>query len=51
MCLFTRSSRSMEIGIDLSIYKSIKVGKSDLFGIDCIGQSVKIDYTLVSFIH
>jgi len=40
----------MEIGIDLSINKSIKVGKSD-FGIDCIGQSVKIDYTLVSFIH
>ena len=34
MCLF----------IDLSIDKSLKVGKSDLFGIDFIGQSVKIDY-------
>ena len=51
MCLFTRSSRSIEIGIDLSMDKSIKVGKSDLFGIDSIGQSVKIDYTLVFFIH
>ena len=51
MCLFTRSSRSIEIGIDLSIDKSIKVRKSDLFGIDSIGQSVKIDYTLVFFIH
>ena len=41
MCLF----------IDLSIDKLLKVGKSDLFGIDSIGQSVKIDYTPVSFIH
>ena len=37
-------------GIDLSIDKSIKTGKSDLIDIDCIDQSVEIDDTLVSFI-
>ena len=45
-----RTSQSMRIGIDLSIDKTIKVGRSDLFDIDCIGQSVKIGYTPVSFI-
>ena len=39
----TRSSQSIKIGIDLSIDKSIKIGKSDLIDIDCIGQSVEID--------
>ena len=28
----------------------MKIGKSDLIDIDCIGQSVEIDDTLVSFI-
>ena len=46
----TRSSQSIKIGIDLSIDKSIKIGKSDLIDIDCIDQSVEIDDTLVSFI-
>ena len=41
----------MKIGTDLSIDKSIKIGKSDLIDIDCIDQSVEIDDTLVSFIH
>ena len=45
-----RSSQSIKIGIDLSIDKSIKIGKSDLIDIDCIDQSVEIDDTLVSFI-
>ena len=40
----------MKIGTDLSIDKSIKIGKSDLIDIDCIDQSVEIDDTLVSFI-
>ena len=40
----------MKIGIDLSIHKSIKIGKSDLIDIDCIDQSVGIDDTLVLFI-
>ena len=43
-------SQSMKIGTDLSIAKSIKIGKSDLIAIDCIDQSVEIDGTLVSFI-
>ena len=40
---------SIKIGIDLSIEKSIKIGKSDLIVIDCMGQSIEIDDTLVSF--
>ena len=36
--------------MDLSIDKLMKIGKSDLIDIDCIGQSVEIDDTLVSFI-
>ena len=40
----------IKIGIDLSIDRSIKIGKSDLIDIDCIDQSVEIDDTLVSFI-
>ena len=36
--------------MDLSIDKSLKVGKSDLIDIDCIDQSVEIDDTLVLFI-
>ena len=47
---FTRSSQSIKIGIDLSIDKSIKIGKSDLIDIDCIDQSVEIDDTLASSI-
>ena len=43
-------SPSIKIGIDLSIEKSIKIGKSDLIDIDCIDQSIEIDDTLVSFI-
>ena len=35
---------------ELSIDKSVKIGKSDLIDIDCIDQSVEIDDTLVSFI-
>ena len=46
-----RSSQSKKIGINLSIDKSIKIGKSDLIDVfDCIDQSVEIDDTLVSFI-
>ena len=44
------SSQSVKVGIDLSIDKSIKIGKSDLITIVCIEQSVEIDDTLVSFI-
>ena len=47
---YARSSKSIKIGINLSIDKSIKIGKSDLIDIDCIDQSVEIDDTLVSFI-
>ena len=36
--------------VDLSIDKSIKIGKSDLIDIYCIDRSVEIDDTLVSFI-
>ena len=43
-------SQSIKIGIDLSIEKSIKIGKSDLIDIDSIDQSIEIDDTLVSFI-
>ena len=43
-------NQSIEIGIDLSIDKSIEIGKSDLIDIDCIDHSVEIDVTLVSFI-
>ena len=55
MCdrLYTRSSQSIKIGIELSIDKSMKIGKSDmsdLIGIDCIDQSAEIDDTIVSFI-
>ena len=46
----SKSSQSIKIGIDLSIDKSIKIGKSDLIDIDCIDRSVEIDDTLVSFI-
>ena len=38
------------MGIDFSIDKSKKIGKSDLIDIDCIDQSVEIDDTHVSFI-
>ena len=47
---YARSSKSIKIGTNLSIDKSIKVGKSDLIDINCIDQSVEIDDTLVSFI-
>ena len=40
----------IKIGIDLSIDKSIKTGKSDLFDIDCINQSIEINGTLVSLV-
>ena len=46
----TQSSQSITIGTDLSIDKSIKIGKSDLIDVDCIDQLVEIDDTLVSFI-
>ena len=42
--------QSIKIGIDLSLDKSIKIGKSDLIDIYCIDQSVEIDDTLVTFI-
>ena len=45
-----RSLSIDKIGIDLSIVKSIKIGKFDLIDIDCNDQSVEIDDTLVSFI-
>ena len=48
--MITRSSQSIIIGIDLSIDKSIKIGKTDLIDIDFIDQWVEIDDTLVSFI-
>ena len=49
-CIPTRSSQPINIGIDLSINKWIKIGKSDLIDIDRIDQSVEIDDTLASFI-
>ena len=46
-----RRSQSIKIGIDLSIDKSIKFGKSELpSNIDCIDETVEIDDTIVSFI-
>ena len=48
--LCARSSQSIKIGIDVSIDKSKKTGKSDLIDIDCIDQSVEIDGTLVLLI-
>ena len=60
--LFTSSeynSSSIKIGIDLSLHKSIKIGKSDLIDIDCIDlacvASVSVlfpskDRALVSFL-
>ena len=49
-CNFAWSGQSIRISTDLSIDKSIEMGKSDLIDIDCINQSVEIDDTLVSFI-
>ena len=46
-----RSSQSIKIAIDLSIDKSIKIGKSDLIDIDRINQLAEINDTLVSFIN
>ena len=46
----TRSSKSIKIGIDLSINKSMKIGKSDFTDIDSIDQSVEISDTLISSI-
>ena len=37
--------------MDLSIDKSIKIGKCDLIDIDCIDQSVEIDDKIVSFLN
>ena len=42
-------SQSIKIGTDLTIDKSIKVGKFDLIDID-FDQSVEIDDTLICFI-
>ena len=46
----SRSGQSIKVDIDLSIDKSIKIGKSDLIDIDWFDQSVEMDDTLVSFI-
>ena len=43
----SRSSQSIKIGINLSIDKSIKIGKFDLIHIVCIDKSVEIDDTRV----
>ena len=48
--VYTRSSQSIKIGVDLSLDKSIKIGKSHLIDIDCIDQSAETYDTLVSFI-
>ena len=45
--LNTWSSESIKTDINLSIDKSIKIGKSDLIDIDCIDQSIEIGDTLV----
>ena len=37
--VLSRGSQPIKIGIDLSIGKSIKIGKPDLIDIDCIYQS------------
>ena len=42
LLLNTRSSQSIKIGINLSIEKSIKIGKSDFIDTDCIDQLVEI---------
>ena len=34
----SQSSQSIKIGIDLSINKLIKIGKSDLINTDCINR-------------
>ena len=47
---YSRSSQSIKIGIDLSIDKSMKIGKTEFIDIDCIDQSVEIDDTLISSI-
>ena len=47
---YSRSSQSIKIGIDLSIDKSMKIGKSDFIDVDCIDQSVEIDDTPISSI-
>ena len=41
-CIIARSSQSIKIGIDLSIDKLIKIGKSDLIDIDCIESSLHL---------
>ena len=46
----SRCSQSIKIGTDLSIDKSIKVGKFDLIDIDFMDQSVEIDDMLICFI-
>ena len=48
-CYYAWSCQSIKIGINLSIDKSIKIGKSDLIDIDCIDQSVEDDKT--RFVH
>ena len=47
---YSHSSQSIKIGIDLSIDKSMKIGKSDFTDIDSIDQSVEISDTLISSI-
>ena len=48
-CYYAWSCQSIKIGIDLSIDKSTKIGKSDLIDIDFIDQSVEVDDT--RFVH
>ena len=48
--VISRRSQSIKIGTDLSMDKSIKIGKFDLIDIDCIDQSVEIDDTLICFL-
>ena len=47
---YSHRSQSIKIGIDLSIDKSMKIGKSDFTDIDSIDQSVEISDTLISSI-
>ena len=47
----SRRSQLIKIDIDLSIDKSIKIGRSVSTDINCVDQSVEIDDTLISFIN
>ena len=48
--ILSRGSQPKKTGIDLSIDKSLKIGKSDLIDIDCIYQSFNHFHVFWSFV-